>query len=257
MAWMVAQALESWGAADGTSPAEAHPGPRMVTPDPLYPLLEELAVSAPMRFRAQSYVALGCAWGSGPSGLAHWQKAYELDPAGLLGDFANPAHAEARSYHIETAADAWQKLVKSLPEDPASWPASSFTDHVPHQWNFLCMGQAGCQLGPCMGEDATACTFHPAADVMAELFAPSSNTIRSQIGNSYSHWVDLGNVESARSILPPGVTEDWNAPTYASSVTAWKQGKTFAAPMSEEAVKASAISTTTLMLGAASESADP
>jgi hypothetical protein len=134
----------------------------------------------------------------------------------------------------------------SLTPDPQSWPQTPITGHVPHQWNFLCMGQANCALDPCMSADSSACSFHPAADLAVELWAPSTATLRSQNGNSYSHWVDLGNVESARSILPPGVSEDWSSDTYTSSLEAWRLGDTFAAPLSEDSIRESAASITPL-----------
>lgn len=61
-------------------------------------------------------------------------------------------------------------------------------------------------------------------------------TILSQAAQSYSQWVPMGDVDSAKSILPIGQSEHPNSPYHHSNVEDWAMGVMHPAPISKEAV---------------------
>jgi len=62
-------------------------------------------------------------------------------------------------------------------------------------------------------------------------------TIWSQLGNSYSQIVDLANIDSSQSILPPGNCEVPAIPHFMDMVPLWVEGGMHPAPLSLEAVE--------------------
>jgi hypothetical protein len=73
-----------------------------------------------------------------------------------------------------------------------------------------------------------------------------TQTVWSQIGNSYTQIVDLSDIDNSRTILPPGVSEDPESPFYLSQVDLWLKGTTHPAPLSRDKVDAIAASRQTL-----------
>jgi penicillin amidase len=61
-------------------------------------------------------------------------------------------------------------------------------------------------------------------------------TILSQAALSYSQWVPMGDVDSAKSILPIGQSENPKSPYHHSNVEDWAKGETHPAPISKDAV---------------------
>ncbi len=59
-------------------------------------------------------------------------------------------------------------------------------------------------------------------------------------------WVPLDDVDQARSLLPPGQSENPNDPSRTVNVEGWVQGELHAAPLSRNAVDALAESTRSL-----------
>lgn len=61
-------------------------------------------------------------------------------------------------------------------------------------------------------------------------------TILSQAAQSYSQWVPMGNVDSAKSILPIGQSENPKSPYHHSNVEDWAKGIMHPAPISKDVV---------------------
>ncbi len=71
-------------------------------------------------------------------------------------------------------------------------------------------------------------------------------TILSQEGQSYSQWVPLHDIDSAKSILPIGHSEHPNDPFRKSTYDLWSEGEFHPAPISREAVEEIAVNTEVL-----------
>ncbi len=61
-------------------------------------------------------------------------------------------------------------------------------------------------------------------------------TILSQAAQSYTQWVPMGDLDSARSLLPIGQSEHPGSPYYKSNMEDWAKGTLHPAPISREAV---------------------
>lgn len=243
-AWAVLQALQLWGG-DANTAVEAYPGAQQVTSDPIFPLVLRLSDTTPMLFR-KSYPELACTFGGGEPGLANFQKAFDADPSAYLSDPNNPLHISVRNYHVQTAAKAYDAVMTNLPADPTQWTPTTFTYHVQHQFNFLCMGTPNCNFEACTQGAAHDCSLDDSKTFTGELYAPAVHSLRSQKGNCYSHWVDLDDVDSALSLAPPGVSEQPNAATFDSALEAWENGEMRSAVMTREVVEPGAMSVESL-----------
>lgn len=62
-------------------------------------------------------------------------------------------------------------------------------------------------------------------------------TIWSQLGNSYSQLVNLAQIDSSRSVLPPGVSEIPDGAHFSDQIPLWVNGDMHIAPLSLEAVE--------------------
>ena len=81
-------------------------------------------------------------------------------------------------------------------------------------------------------------SLDPARDIsVPALSCVDGDTIRSQAAQAYSQWVNLGDVDAARSILPVGVSERPGRPSRLSNYEDWKAGKLHPAPLSRQAVE--------------------
>jgi penicillin amidase len=76
------------------------------------------------------------------------------------------------------------------------------------------------------------------------------DTIWSQRGNSYSHVVDLSDVDNSLSLLPPGVSEDPASPHFKDQANLWAAGEMHPAPLTRERVMAHKESAVVLTLPA-------
>ena len=76
------------------------------------------------------------------------------------------------------------------------------------------------------------------------------DTIWSQRGNSYSHVVDLSNVDNSLSLLPPGVSEDPASPHFKDQINLWAAGEMHPAPLTRERVMSHKENTVVLTLPA-------
>lgn len=82
----------------------------------------------------------------------------------------------------------------------------------------------------------------PPLDSEFDLVSPplsclEAGTIWSQAGNSYTQIVDLADVDSSRSLLPPGISEDPESPHHAGQMDLWARGGTHPAPLSRRRIE--------------------
>jgi penicillin amidase len=71
------------------------------------------------------------------------------------------------------------------------------------------------------------------------------NTIWSQRGQSYTQWVNLNEVDTSKSVLPPGNFEGPGG-AWQAEVLLWESGELKNAPLSLDAVKEHALMAITL-----------
>ncbi len=83
------------------------------------------------------------------------------------------------------------------------------------------------------------------------LCCPLTQSIWAHDGNSYSHIVDLGDLDNSLSMLPPGISEDPNNPHYDDQLIYWQDGTYHAAPLSREGVEKVKESSRVLSMNAA------
>lgn len=245
-AWRLLRALDLWGA---SAADEIYPGPQAVTAELSFPVVRYLTGSLPKLFRfkpgAESYnpndpaqqasLEVACTWGGAMAGLAHWQKAFEAAPHEIFSA-QEPTAAKLVEWHIASAAHTYDAVMATMPVDPANWTVQSVSYTVPFQYNFQCLGGPDCTLFTCENGD-TACSVDADHSFTVELYAPVKGTLRSQISNAYSHWVDLGDVDGARSLTPVGGSEDPTSPSFKSTVADWKAGQMAPAPLSMPALE--------------------
>lgn len=80
-------------------------------------------------------------------------------------------------------------------------------------------------------------SLDPTADRdLPELTTTFVDTIWSQLGNSYTHIVDLSDIDNSRAVLPPGVSENPRSAHYFDQVDLWVKGAARPAPLSRDAV---------------------
>jgi len=97
----------------------------------------------------------------------------------------------------------------------------------------------------------------PLLDPALELQSPSLpcpqvGTIWSQAGNSYTQIVDLADIDSSRTILPPGISEDPASPFHKDQIEMWVAGTTHPAPLSRNRVEEIAVSYSILRISTGS-----
>lgn len=90
-------------------------------------------------------------------------------------------------------------------------------------------------------------SLDPSQDVTVGPFpGPLSNTIWSQVGESYKFLATMRVVDNAKAMLPPGVSEDPSHPSAFAHLGDWIAGNMYAAPLSRTLVQPTALSTTTI-----------
>jgi acyl-homoserine lactone acylase PvdQ len=101
-------------------------------------------------------------------------------------------------------------------------------------------------LGFCQSLDGFP-SVDPELDLpMPNLVCTDGATVFSQAAQAYVQWVPLGNVDGAKSLLPPGHSERADAPSRTVNVEGWSKGQLHAAPITREAVEAVMVSKTDL-----------
>ena len=90
-------------------------------------------------------------------------------------------------------------------------------------------------------------SIDPSGDLLSPALACTDpQTIKSQVGQGYTQYVPLGNVDAAQSILPPGQSERIDSRWRTSTWELWEQGALHPAPLSRNGVSAIAAQTSVL-----------
>ncbi|MBI1388297.1 MAG: hypothetical protein GC154_07605 [bacterium] len=165
---------------------------------------------------------LAAQYGGGETGLTHFLKSMEKkiasDPKADLG-------GEVAEYIDQVVSNAWRRTVAQYGEDPA-------------QWNQA----AAAQVQKRSLEYMDTLDGFGSLDRGRNLPVPAlrdldGGTIFSQMSQSYTQWVPLDEVDSARSLLPVGDTEHTASPYYTATLSMWQSGETHPAPLSRAAVE--------------------
>jgi len=190
----------------------------------------ELAMQFNTFFRAMA-TDLALIYGGGESGLS-----YFLKTVGRRLD--QNAKAEIKPLEQEfvdrALADAWASAERKYGPEPGRWAARARRQVTERK------------LGYYVSLDG-----FPSLDESYDLSVPplacvDGGTVQSQGAQAYVQWVPLADVDRARSILPPGVSERPDSPWRTVNVRAWVEGKLRPAPLSRAAVERVARSTVVL-----------
>ena len=190
----------------------------------------EVATAIPTNFRAGN-TGLANRVGGGQSGLV----SFLLDATRRLDRNPEAELDELEVAFIDQAiAAAWANAGRAFGRDPARWPARART---------------------AVGERNLAYfrSLHgfPPLDPVHDLSMPSlttidGNTIKSQVAQSYTQFVQLDDPDRSLSILPIGQSESGDSPWRTSTMALWARGELHPAPLSRPAVDRVAVSSETL-----------
>ncbi len=191
----------------------------------------EVAIHINTLFRLVS-TDLTSVYGGGESGLSHFLKTVgkrldadpEADITPLEQDFVDRA-----------LAGAWTTAERNYGSDPADWNETAqrqVTERKLGAYESL-DGFPSLDESLDMKYPAIACT--------------DGATVFSQGGQAYVQWVSMDDVDSARSLLPPGPSEDPDSPLRVVNVDGWVRGQLNPAPLSKKAVEEVAQSRTVLL----------
>jgi penicillin amidase len=184
-----------------------------------------LAFRLGTQFRANTAgEALHSAYGGSDNGLNLFLKTLNRE---VVNDPTALPSAEAQAYLDWSLGKAWDELGST---DPGQWVDDfSATQASPLIEYFDQLGGIP-SLDPSVTYQAGPL---PCAD---------GGTVQSNLWQSYTHWVDLAAVDSARSILPPGGNEGLGANS-TDQAALWETAALKPAPLSESQVAALAVTT--------------
>lgn len=190
----------------------------------------ELANLMPLMFRILQ-TPLSEIYGGSFSGLCYFLKTMykhlDKDPMLQLDDIEI-------EFVDNTLSAAWNAAVNQYGEDTSQWQ-----DKANAQIQKRTLGYFQTLDGFASLDKAQDLNYPLLRNV-------DGGTIFSQAGESYSQWVPMGDVDSAKSILPIGQSENPESPYHRSNVDDWAKGIMHPAPISKEAVMKIAKSETVL-----------
>jgi len=190
----------------------------------------ELSELIPLNFRA-SNTELTPTYGGGEAGLCFFLKTLDqrlaVDPAARLS-------APEAKFIQDALVTAWRSARQSYGPDPARWQAAA----------------AQALRARKMGYFESLDGF-PSLDPVQDLSFPDldcvdGGTIKSQVSQSYTQWVPLHDIDSARTLLPIGLSEHPNDSFRLSCFDAWQKGELHPAPLTRPAVEPYVTRRTTL-----------
>jgi penicillin G amidase len=135
--------------------------------------------------------------------------------------------AEARAYLDWSLSKAWDEIGST---DSSQWADDFAVTRASPLIEYFE------QLGGILSLDPSV-TYQ-----VAPLPCADGGTVQSNLGQSYTHWVDLAAVDSARSVLPPGGDEVIGANS-TDQAALWETSALKPAPLSESEVAALAVTT--------------
>ena len=181
----------------------------------------ELAGDINTFFRLMSTPLAGT-YGGGESGLSRFLRDVQ---ARIARDPNADLSREEQQFIDQALAGAWQSARKSYGDDPGRWNARARAAVTARR------------IGSFDSLDGFG-SLDPRSDLtVPALTCVDGGTIKSQAGQSYTQYVPLNDVDSARSLLPPGASELPDSPWRTSSVDLWRKGDLHPAPLSRQAVE--------------------
>ena len=189
-----------------------------------------LALEIPLMFRIVN-TPLTLRYGGGLSGLSRFLKTMkrELD-AGREKQISD----QVAAYVDEVLAQAWESATRKYGQDTSRWQAKAREALARRRLGYYRTLDGYPALDPAL------------AMAMPALYCIDGTTVHSQLSQSYTQFVNLADVDSSRSILPPGQSERPDSPTRTSTQKLWSQGALHPAPLSRKAVEAITVSRTRL-----------
>ncbi len=142
-----------------------------------------------------------CRWAAAEAGVSHFLRAYAADPTVLGRDEADIVLRAAEGAYLALAGTVGTTL-----EQWAAAPAEPFT--IQTQVNFTCLTEAA----------GGSCSLAPDFDLEADIPQDFIHTIGSTAASSWPLSVDFADVDGARALLAPGVSEEPRSPRYDDQV---------------------------------------
>ncbi|MFC1734556.1 penicillin acylase family protein [Candidatus Hydrogenedentota bacterium] len=181
-------------------------------------------------FRTNTAGTLANSYGGGDGGLCYFLKSME---AKIDENSAYKLSSQENAYIEFSLSSGWNTVVNKYGSNPENWQTPFNADAGYLDISYF----SNLEGFPSLDTDY---------DFISELLAvPNLATIWSQKGQSYSQWVNLGDVETSKAILPAGPTENPDSPHYRSEQEMWEQGELRAAPLDATTVADMATSTAT------------
>ncbi|MFH1738087.1 MAG: penicillin acylase family protein, partial [bacterium] len=165
---------------------------------------------------------LALTYGGGNSGLSRFLKSVqsriEKDPHTAISD-------EEKAYIDTVLANAWEDAFRSYGRNPDEWNARARRQVQQRKLGYF-----------------ESLDGFPSVDRENDLTYPGiictdNQTIFSQGGESYSQWVPMHDVDSAKTLLPVGESENPKSPFHAVMREDWAKGELHPAPLSRGAVE--------------------
>ena len=162
---------------------------------------------------------LASKYGGGESGLARFLK----DTAARLATNSKAEISEDECRFVDQAlSDAWQQQGSRAPADARVRTAANPTPIQTLGW-FESLDGFG--------------SLDPAQDLRTQgITCLDGQTLHSQGSQSYTQWVPLHDVDSARSICPIGQSDRPDSPFRTSTIRLWGEASLHSAPLSRAAV---------------------
>ncbi|MFB3786145.1 MAG: penicillin acylase family protein [bacterium] len=183
-----------------------------------------------LMFRAGN-TELAMEYGGGESGLCRFLKSVET----RLGENPPAKLSDQESEYIgRVLAAAWDAAVNRYGEDPGEWPAKARQELRERKIGYMDSLDG---LGPLDEQHDLA---------FPGLACVDGGTIFSQAAQSYSQWVPLHEVDSARSLLPIGNSEHPGSPYRLCTYELWAKGELHPAPLTRAAVEKHVVETRVL-----------
>lgn len=142
--------------------------------------------------------------------------------------------ADEQSWIDNTLADAWRSAKKRYGADPAQWKKEALAQVQKVPRGYLDSLDGFGSLDPAHDQPTPGIT------------CVDGSTVKSQSGQSYTQYVPLHDVDSAKSLLPFGPSERPGNPWLAITRDLWATGELHPAPLSRKAVEKVSRSTTVL-----------
>jgi penicillin amidase len=195
----------------------------------------ELAGEINTFFRLMSTPLAG-KYGGGESGLSRFLRDLQ---SRIARDAKADLSREEQQFIDQALAGAWQSALNRYGDDPARWNAQARSAVTTRR------------IGLFDSLDGFGSLEAQADLAVPALTCVDGGTIKSQAAQSYTQYVPLHDVDSARSLLPPGHSELADSPLKTSTVELWQKGELHPAPLSRQAVEKIASSHRTLGPGQA------